>query len=40
MKKKNGMSETLIEASLALDDVELLPEEAAFLRMIHSTNLA
>jgi len=39
MVSSSGRSGTLMDASLALDDVELLPEEAAFLKMIHSTNL-
>ncbi len=28
-----------VDASVALDDDELMPEEVAVLRMIHSTNL-
>ncbi len=34
----SGRGRAYIDASLALDDDELMPEEVAVLKMIHSTN--
>lgn len=34
-----GRGRAYVDASVDLDDNELMPEEVAVLRMIHSTNL-
>lgn len=39
MKRSNRLGEALrLDASVALDEMELMPEEVAVLKMIHSTN--
>ena len=34
----SGRGRAYIDASVALDDDELMPEEVAVLKMLHSTN--